>query len=181
MSNDTLPRPWRPAANIPRGVIPVVPGPGQESVWDYPRPPRVEPVSQRIRVVVGGLTVADSTSAMRVLETAGAPTYYVPPAHVRLDLLVASRRRTTCEWKGEARYHSLVLPGRTIDEVAWSYPQPRAGFEAIRDHLAFYAGLVEEAWVGDERAWPQPGDFYGGWVTARVVGPIKGEPGSFGW
>ena len=158
-----------------------IPGPGQESVWDYPRPPRIEPVPERIRVVVDGVAIADSTHAVRVLETAGPPAYYVPPADVRTDLLAPSPHSTFCEWKGQAAYHTLTLGGRTIHNVAWSYPQPLPGYEAIRDHLAFYAGLVDEAWVGDERATPQPGRYYGGWVTSRIVGPFKGEPGSSGW
>ena len=159
----------------------VTPGPGQESVWDYPRPPRVEPVPERIRVVVDGIDIADSTDAFRVLETAGAPVYYVPPEDVRMDLLRANTRRTFCEWKGEAMYHTLVVPTREIPDIAWSYPAPNPGYEAIRDHLAFYAWKVDEAWVGDERATPQPGQFYGGWVTSRVVGPFKGGAGTTGW
>jgi uncharacterized protein (DUF427 family) len=156
-------------------------GPGEESVWDYPRPPRVEPVAERIRVVAGGLTLADTTGAVRVLETAGAPVYYLPPSDVRLDLLQPTERRTVCEWKGEASYWSIMLPSRTIPNAAWSYPHPRPDYEAIRDHLAFYASLVDEAWVGDELATPQPGHFYGGWVTSRIVGPFKGGPGTSGW
>ena len=167
----------RPAGPADR----VVPGPGQESVWDYPRPPRVESVPERIRVVVDGLTVAATERGFRVLETAGAPVYYVPPEDVRLDLLRPSPHRSVCEWKGVARYHTLRLGERVIENVAWSYPDPRPGFEAIRDHLAFYAGRVDEAWLGDERAIPQPGGFYGGWITSRVVGPFKGGLGAFGW
>ncbi len=169
------------AGTAPQPAGRVTPGPGQESAWDYPRPPRIEPVSERIRVVADGLTVADSTRALRVLETAGAPVYYLPPADVRIDLLRRTNHQSVCEWKGPASYHSLVLPGRTIANAAWSYPEPSPGFEPIRDHLAFYAWAVDEAWVGDELATPQPGRFYGGWVTSRVVGPFKGEPGTFGW
>jgi uncharacterized protein (DUF427 family) len=168
-------------APIPPGVEPVVPEPGQESVWDYPRPPRVERVPERIRVVVEGVTVADSSHALRVLETAGAPMYYVPREDVRMDLLEPSSHTTVCEWKGAARYHTLSVGDRRITDMAWSYPRPNRGYEAIRDHLAFYAAKVDEAWVGAERATPQPGGFYGGWVTSRIVGPIKGEPGSNGW
>jgi uncharacterized protein (DUF427 family) len=159
----------------------VVPGPGQESVWDYPRPPRVEPVPERIRVVAGGIVIADSTRALRVLETAGPPVYYLHPDDVRTDLLRATEHTSVCEWKGRARYHALVLEDREVVNIAWSYPEPSAGYEAIRDHLAFYAWQVDEAWVGDERATPQPGRFYGGWITSRIVGPFKGGPGSFGW
>lgn len=159
----------------------IEPGPGQESVWDYPRPPRVEPVQERIRVVVDGVVLADSTRALRVLETAGAPVYYVPPGDVRLDLLAPSPHSTFCEWKGDASYRSYRADGRLIPNVAWSYEAPLPGYESIRGYLAFYAQLVDEAWVGDERATPQPGRYYGGWVTSKVVGPFKGEPGTAGW
>ena len=159
----------------------IEPGPGQESVWDYPRPPRVEAVPERIRVVVDGVTIGESTRALRVLETAGPPVYYLPPDDVRTDLMRPSPHQTFCEWKGIASYHTLELPDRTIHNVAWSYREPLPGYVAIRDHLAFYAGLVDEPWVGDERATPQPGRFYGGWVTSRIVGPFKGEPGTTGW
>ena len=150
-------------------------------MWDYPRPPRVETVDDRIRVVVGGTVIADSGRALRVLETAGAPVYYVPREDVRMDLLAPTLHSTHCEWKGDAGYWSVAIDGRTVENVAWSYEAPKAGFEAITGHLAFYASRVDEAWVGDERATPQPGGFYGGWVTTRIVGPIKGEPGSAGW
>ena len=160
----------------------IEPGPGQESVWDYPRPPRVEAVPERLRVVVSGTTLADTTLGLRVLETAGPPVYYFPPSAVRLDRLGPSRHSSLCEWKGDARYLSYDDgAGRRIDNVAWSYDRPLPGYEAIAGYVAFYAGLVDEAWVGDERATPQPGRFYGGWITSRIVGPFKGEPGSFGW
>ena len=158
-----------------------VPGPGQESVWDYPRPPRVEPVPERIRAVAGGITIADSRAALRVLETAGAPVYFVPPGDVPMDLLRLTEHHSLCEWKGLASYWSIALPDRVIANAAWSYPEPMAGYEVLRDYLAFYAGQLDEAWVGDELATPQPGRFYGGWVTSKIVGPIKGGPGSFGW
>jgi uncharacterized protein (DUF427 family) len=160
--------------------IPIQPGPGQESVWDYPRPPRVEPVAERLRVIVDGVVLADTIRGYRVLETAGAPVYYVPPEDVDRTLLRPSSHRSTCEWKGQASYRSYV-GSRRIDDIAWSYDDPNPGYEAIRGFLAFYAVKVDEAWVGEERATPQPGGFYGGWVTSRIVGPIKGEPGSWGW
>jgi uncharacterized protein (DUF427 family) len=169
------------AGRIPRGVVPVIPGPGQESVWDYPRPPRVEPVPERIRVVVDRVAIADSARALRVLETAGAPVYYMPREDVRMDLLRPSSASSHCEWKGAASYWSLASGERLISDVAWSYERPSPGFEAIAGSLAFYAARVDEAWVGDERATPQPGGFYGGWMTSRIVGPVKGEPGSRGW
>jgi len=169
------------AGTVAPPAVRVIPGLGQESVWDYPRPPRVEAVPERIRVVIDGYEVVDSVAALRVLETAGAPVYYVPAADVRMDLLEPTAHHTFCEWKGEASYWSILLPDKTIANAAWSYPLPLAGYEAIRDYLAFYARLVDEAWVGDEQATPQPGRFYGGWVTSKVVGPFKGEPGTQGW
>jgi uncharacterized protein (DUF427 family) len=159
----------------------IPPGPGEESVWDYPRPPRVEPVPERLRVVVGAATLADTTAGLRVLETAGPPVYYFPGSDVRMDRLVPGPHGSICEWKGDAGYWTYDDgDGRRIENVAWSYQQPLRGYESIAGYLAFYAGLVDEAWVGDERATPQPGRFYGGWVTGQIVGPFKGEPGSFG-
>jgi uncharacterized protein (DUF427 family) len=157
------------------------PGPGQESVWDYPRPPRIEPTGRHVRVVVDGVVVAETTRALRVLETASPPTFYIPPDDVRLDLLEPESRHTTCEWKREADYWAVRFGEHVVASVGWSYPRPTPAFEAIRDHVAFYAGRVDEAWVDDERVVPQPGDFYGGWVTSEIVGPFKGEPGTLGW
>ena len=159
----------------------IAPGPGQESVWDYPRPPRVEEVPERLCVVVDGEVLADTTHGLRVLETAGPPVYYLPPGDIRLDRLVRSGHGTVCEWKGEAGYWTYDHRGLRIDNIAWSYERPKPGFEAIAGYLAFYAGLVDEAWVGEEQATPQPGRFYGGWITSRIVGPFKGTPGSAGW
>jgi uncharacterized protein (DUF427 family) len=159
-----------------------IPGPGQESVWDYPRPPRVEVVPERLRVVIDGEILAETTRGRRVVETAGAPVYYIPVADIRMDRLIRGPHGSFCEWKGTAGYHTYVGPtGRRIEDVAWSYDAPSPGYEAIAGHLAFYAGRVDEAWVGDERATPQAGGFYGGWVTSRIAGPIKGGPGSAGW
>ncbi len=168
---------------LERGPRPerMAPGPGQESVWDYPRPPRVEPVPQRVRVIMDGQVLAETTRAQRVLETAGPPVYYLPREDIRMDRLERGAHVTVCEWKGPATYYAYSGTGRRLDNVAWSYERPNPGYEAIAGHLAFYGGLVDEAWVGDERATPQPGRFYGGWITSWVVGPFKGEPGSFGW
>ena len=173
--------PYRFAGRVPRGVEPVVPGPGQESAWDYPRPPRLEPVKVRIRVVHGGIAIADTLRALRVLETSHPPGYYIPREDVRTDLLRLSPTTSHCEWKGAASYWSLVSGVRESPDIAWSYEHPAPGFEAIRGHLSFYASRIDEAWVGDERATPQPGGFYGGWMTAAIAGPVKGGPGSRGW
>lgn len=159
----------------------VEPGPGQESVWDYPRPPRLEPVAERLRVVFGGVVIADTTRGYRVLETSHPPVYYFPAEDVAAEHLRPASGSSLCEWKGAARYYDVVAGDRISEDAAWAYPTPMPDFAPIAGALAFYAGRVDEAWVGDERATPQPGGFYGGWVTSRVVGPFKGGPGTMGW
>jgi uncharacterized protein (DUF427 family) len=156
-------------------------GPGQESVWDYPRPPRVEATQRRLRVELAGELLAETTRGIRVLETAGAPVYYFPPEDVRTDLLEPVGHRTFCEWKGPADYLDAVVGDRRVPRVAWRYQEPLPGYEAITGWYAFYAGRVDAAYVDDERVTPQPGAFYGGWITSDVRGPFKGEPGSEGW
>jgi uncharacterized protein (DUF427 family) len=156
--------------------------PGVEHVWEYPRPPAVEPCPRRVRLELGGELIADSTRALRVLETSHPPTIYLPPADVRGDLLTASAARSTwCEFKGAARYFDLTVGDRRVSAVAWSFPYPTPGYEALRDHLAFYPGRVDAAWLDDERVHAQEGDFYGGWITADLVGPFKGPAGTRGW
>jgi uncharacterized protein (DUF427 family) len=157
------------------------PQPGQESVWDYPRPPSVRPDDRAVRVMVGGVIVAHTTRAMRVLETAGAPCWYLPADDVRLDLLRPARGTTLCEWKGEASYFDVVVGERIARRAAWCYRDPSPGYEVLRDRIAFYAGRVDAAHVGGEAATPQPGQFYGGWITSEVIGPFKGEAGTEGW
>ena len=155
--------------------------PTSESVWDYPRPPRVEPSKRRVRVIVGGSVVAESTRAVRVLETSHPPGWYIPREDVRMDLLRPTTRQTTCEFKGQATYFHVSAGGRDRREAAWTYERPLPGYEAITGHIAFYPGRVDEAWVDDERVLPQAGDFYGGWITSDVTGPFKGGPGTRGW
>ena len=153
-----------------------------EDVWQYPRPPAVVPCDRRVRVELGGMLLADSIDALRVLETSHPPTIYVPAADVRADLLAPSRAGTTwCEFKGSARYLDAVVNDRRVEAVGWSYANPSRGYEALRDHVAFYPGRVDAAWIGDERIDAQEGDFYGGWITAALVGPFKGPPGTLGW
>jgi uncharacterized protein (DUF427 family) len=159
----------------------IEPGSGQESVWDYPRPPIVVPCEHRIRVEVGGLVVADSIRAVRVLETSQAPAYYLPPDDVAMELLEPSPTRTFCEWKGQAGYWTVRAGDVVSPDAAWSYPDPVERFTAIRDHFAFYAQRVDRAWVGDELVSANDGDFYGGWITSHVVGPFKGGAGTLGW
>lgn len=159
----------------------IPPGPGQESVWDYPRPPGLESVAERVRVILAGVTVADSTAALRVLETSHPPNYYLPAADVDARYLVASERRSFCEFKGLAHYWSVIAGGRHELDAAWSYPEPSPGYELLTNHVAFYGARMDQCWVGDELSTPQPGGFYGGWVTSSVVGPFKGGPGSLRW
>ncbi len=159
----------------------IEPGPGQESVWDYPRPPRLEPAGGRLVVVHGGVTVADTTAGFRVLETSQPPAFYLPPDDVRLDLLEPTTTRTFCEWKGLASYWTIRAGGADAVDAAWSYPDPTPGFEPITGYLAFYPQRVDECRVDDEVVRPNEGGFYGGWVTSAVVGPFKGGAGTVGW
>jgi uncharacterized protein (DUF427 family) len=156
------------------------PGPGQESVWDYPRPPRCVPDRRRVLVRAGSTRIAETIHALRVLETASPPTFYLPREDVRLEYLEPAPGVSRCEWKGEARYFDLVLPERRVARAAWCYPAPFAGYEAIRGRLAFYPARLA-CFVDGERVRPQSGGFYGGWVTDEVVGPWKGEPGTESW
>ena len=152
-----------------------------ESVWDYPRPPRLEEVARRIQVIYGGVVVADSTRAMRVLETSHPPVFYLPPEDVRRDYLSPARGGSLCEWKGRAQYFDLEINGKRVSQAAWSYPDPTPGFAGIKDHVAFYAGPMDACLVDGERVIPQPGGFYGGWITAEISGPFKGSPGTEAW
>jgi uncharacterized protein (DUF427 family) len=154
---------------------------GQESVWDYPRPPRLEKAGARLRVIFGGQTIADTTSGYRVLETSHPPVYYIPPADIARQYLYPASGSSWCEFKGHARYWSLDVDGLTAANAAWSYPAPSAAFVEIADHLAFYASRVDQCWVDHERVQAQAGDFYGGWITSRIVGPFKGGAGTRGW
>ncbi len=152
-----------------------------ESVWDYPRPPRLERCEARVRVEFGGQVIADSTKTSRALETSHPPTYYIPPADVRTDLLIPSPRRSWCEWKGRAQYWTVKVDQDESIAAAWSYPEPTEPFRALRDHLAFYPARVGACFVGDEQVIRQEGDFYGGWITSNLRGPFKAAAGTLGW
>jgi len=154
---------------------------GQESVWDYPRPPRLEKVSESLRVIFNGQPIADTISGYRVLETSHPPVYYFPPEDIAQQYLHAAQGSSWCEFKGQAKYWSLDVNGNTSGNAAWSYPDPSPGFAEIAGYLAFYASRVDECWVDDKRVEPQEGDFYGGWITSRIVGPFKGGAGTRGW
>ncbi len=157
------------------------PGPGQESVWDYPRPPRLETVDETLRVTFAGETIAATQNGYRVLETSHPPVYYLPPNDVQLRFLTATRLTSFCEFKGVATYWTLAVGDRRIENAAWSYADPTYRFRQIKDCFAFYASRVDACWVGNEQVRAQEGDFYGGWITSQIVGPFKGGPGTRGW
>ena len=163
---------------IPKRTVPAA---GQESVWDYPRPPRLEKVGERLRVTFQGKTIADTVAGYRVLETSHPPVYYIPPQDLAQPYLRPALGSSWCEFKGHAKYWSLDVDGMCVKNAAWSYPAPSQAFTDIAGYLAFYATRVDECWVGEERVQPQEGDFYGGWITSRVVGPFKGGVGTRVW
>ncbi len=159
----------------------VEPAPGQESVWDYPRPPRIEAVTARLRVVLGGETIADTVRAFRVLETSHPPNYYLPLADVVPGALTRVEGSSFCEWKGHAHYYDVRGGDATATRAAWGYDVPSPAYADLAGTVAFYAGPMDACLVDDEEVEPQPGGFYGGWITRSVVGPFKGAPGTSGW
>jgi uncharacterized protein (DUF427 family) len=163
------------------GMKRIQPEAGQESVWDYPRPPRLEPTPRHIVVIFNGEVIAETRRAMRVLETSHPPVYYIPPDDIQMQYLQPTDRTTFCEWKGSASYYTVQVGDRTAKNAAWYYPNPTPPFAALKDHVAFYPAEMDVCYVDGERVTPQPGRFYGGWITADIVGPFKGEKGSMGW
>ncbi len=168
---------WRGQARPPWATAP---GPGRESVWDYPRPPRLEAEPRELRVLAGDVVLAGTRAGLRVCETASPPTFYLPLRDVRAELLRPAPGHSVCEWKGAAVYWSVRAGGPGIDGAVWSYPEPFEPYAALRDHLAFHPGRLA-CFVDGERAHPQPGGYYGGWITDELAGPFKGEPGTEGW
>ncbi|MGJ3254598.1 MAG: DUF427 domain-containing protein [Elainellaceae cyanobacterium] len=159
----------------------IEPGPGQESVWDYPRPPRLEDSSRHIRVIFNGVTIADTHRAKRVLETSHPPVYYIPLDDINQDYLVSTPRSTYCEWKGQAAYYTVTVGDRQEQNAAWTYPDPTPAFASLKNHVAFYPSRMDACYVDDEQVQSQAGDFYGGWITSDIVGPFKGGMGTWGW
>ena len=159
----------------------IEPGPGQESVWDYPRPPKVEDTTRHIQVVFNKIMIADTQQARRALETSHPPVYYIPPGDIRMEYLSRTDRSTFCEWKGQAAYYSIKVGDKRKDNAAWFYPNPTSAFSSIKDYVAFYPGLMDACLVDGEKVVVQPGDFYGGWATGDIVGPFKGGPGTWRW
>jgi len=150
-------------------------------VADFPRPPAIETVPDAVKIVLGGQVIAQTAAAWRVLETTHPPTYYLPREAFVPGSLLLSRRTSFCEWKGLASYLTLVGGDRTEPDAGWTYPDPTPAYAAIRDHVAVYAGRMDVCMVGDERVVPQPGGFYGGWITSEFEGPFKGGPGTQFW
>lgn len=160
---------------------PIIPLPHQESVWDYPRPPRLELCHKAIEVVFNGVAIAKTKRSYRVLETSHPPTYYLPPEDLNLEYFTMAEGQSFCEWKGIAAYYTIQVDDKIAPKAAWYYPQPTPAFAPMKDHVAFYAQLMDSCYVDGEVVTPQPGGFYGGWITSDIVGPFKGEPGSMGW
>ena len=155
---------------------------GQESVWDYPRPPRIEPTNKKIRIEYNKKTICESDRALRVLETSHPPVYYIPPEDFSSNVLQSSdANQSFCEWKGTAKYFDIVVDNKKSRHAAWSYPEPAPDMAAIKNMIAVYAHKVDACYVNDEKATPQEGGFYGGWITSDLAGPFKGGPGSMGW
>lgn len=159
----------------------IEPGPGQESVWDYPRPPQLEESTKHIQIQLNGVMLADTHHAKRVLETSHPPVYYIPPADIQMDYLQQIRRSTFCEWKGSAGYYTVTVGDRTEENVAWFYANPTPRFADLKDYVAFYPSRMDICTIDGEEVQSQAGDFYGGWITKNIVGPFKGGAGTWGW
>ena len=157
----------------------IIPEPGQESVWDYPRPPELVADKRLVEVYNGDQLVVSSSKTYRVLETASPPSFYIPPQDVKWELFSAASGGSMCEWKGLAKYWAMVSNPKS-GVVGWSYPDPTPAFEQIRDYISFYPAALL-CCVSGERVRAQPGRFYGGWITSEIVGPFKGEPGTEFW
>lgn len=160
---------------------PLTPAPGQESVWDYPRPPAIRRCRLPIVIELGGQVICRTDESWQILETSHPPTYYLPRASFAPGALTEAAGSSVCEWKGAARYLDVQGGGAVANRAAWYYPTPSAPYEALAGHVALYAGRMDRCLVGGVQVRPQPGGFYGGWITPEVVGPFKGDPGTLGW
>lgn len=160
---------------------PISPGPGQESVWDYPRPPRLEDVTKHIRIIFNHERIADTHRAKRILETSHPPNYYIPRDDIKTEYLTPSTYATYCEWKGRANYYSLQVGDRQAQDVAWYYPEISPAYAELKGYVGFYPGPMDACYVDGEKVNPQAGSFYAGWITHDIVGPFKGDPGTRGW
>ena len=160
---------------------PIQPEPGQESVWDYPRPAVLQDTDKHIQIIFNGETIADTKRAKRVIETSHPPSYYIPPEDIKMEYLIQTSHSSVCEWKGIANYYTIKVGDKEAQNVAWFYTNPTETFAPIKDYVTFYAHPMDACYIDGEKVEPQPGNFYGGWITKDVVGPFKGIPGSWGW
>ncbi|MDQ3131995.1 MAG: DUF427 domain-containing protein [Acidobacteriota bacterium] len=159
----------------------IEPKAGQESVWDYPRPPKLELTNKHLKIIFGGEIIAETNRAFRVLETSHPPVYYFPPEDVRTEFLLEATGASFCEWKGRAGYFDLQVGEKIVVNAAWFYASPTRNFAEIKNYIAFYPSKMDACYVNDELVKTQEGDFYGGWITSEIVGPFKGGAGTFGW
>ncbi|MEO9870971.1 DUF427 domain-containing protein [Ekhidna sp.] len=156
--------------------------PGQESVWDYPRPPALQKVTKHIRIICSSEIILDTNSSFRILETSHPPTYYLPISDFKTDIILRNENKSSfCEFKGMAHYYDIKAGDKIVENCAWGYENPTNPYHELKDHVCVYSQYMDECYVGDEKVLPQPGGFYGGWITSNIVGPFKGEPGSWGW
>ncbi|CEJ46318.1 DUF427 domain-containing protein [Umezakia ovalisporum] len=160
---------------------PIPPQPGQESVWDYPRPAILQDTDKHLKVICNGIILGETTRGKRVLETSHPPTYYFPPEDIKLEYLVETPRKNICEWKGAYQYYHIHIGDKQIKYAAWRYFAPTPNFLSMEKYYGFTAALMDACYVNGQLVIPQAGDFYGGWITADIVGPFKGGPGTWGW
>ena len=171
---------WKYTGNT-RPHFAIEPQAGQESVWDYPRPPLLVPCDKHVRIVFNGIVIAETRKAFRFLETSHPPSYYLPPSDIKKEYLTRASGSSLCEWKGQATYYSVRVGDKKAVRAAWCYHNPTREFWDVKDYVAFYPAPMDSCTVNGETVVPQPGCFYGGWITDDVVGPFKGESGSWGW
>jgi uncharacterized protein (DUF427 family) len=148
----------------------------EESVWDYPRPPKVEASTKKVQVVFNEVVIAETTHAVRVLQNGHPPVYYIPREDVHMEYLTATSKNSTCEFKGTSYYYDVKVGSKSVAAAGWSYPEPTKGYETIKDYLAFYPRMMDACYVDGERVTPEPGQYFGGWVTSDIVGPFEGQP-----
>ena len=159
----------------------IEPNAGQESVWDYPRPPRLEATNKHLKIIFNGEITAETIRSFRILETSHPPVYYFPPEDVRMEFLTETANSSFCEWKGRAGYYTIEVGNKRVENAAWFYMSPTKNFAEIKNHLAFYPSKMDGCYVNEELVQVQAGDFYGGWITSEIVGPFKGGAGTWGW
>jgi len=159
----------------------IEPKAGQESVWDYPRPPKLELTNKHLKIIFNGETIAETKRAFRVLETSHPPVYYFPPEDARMEFMTETTSSSFCEWKGQAGYYTVMVGGKRVEKAAWFYANPTKSFAEIKNHIAFYPSKMDACYVDGELVQSQEGDFYGSWITSEIVGPFKGGAGTWGW